>query len=123
MEVKHAKGPWGVMQWDKTLGVTGPAAAAAMCAAGGVRDSVVCKNHPLLEVASGNGVYGGTSVALVFGNDQQTCEANTRLIAAAPELLEALRIAVRQNSHDMLMTGEELRQCEAAIAKATGEQQ
>lgn len=33
------------------------------------------------------------------------------------ELLAALRLAVRQNSHDMLMTGEELRQCEAAIAK------
>lgn len=40
-----------------------------------------------------------------------------------PELLAALRIAVRQNSHDMLMTGEELRQCEAAIARATGDQQ
>lgn len=33
------------------------------------------------------------------------------------ELLEVLKIAVRQNSHDMLMTGEELRQCSAAIAK------
>lgn len=29
--------------------------------------------------------------------------------------LGALEIAVRQNSHDMLMTGEELRKCEAAI--------
>lgn len=29
--------------------------------------------------------------------------------------LDALKIAVRQNSHDMLMTGEELRKCEAAI--------
>ena len=27
----------------------------------------------------------------------------------------ALQIAVRQNSHDMLMTGDELRQCEAAL--------
>lgn len=35
-------------------------------------------------------------------------------------LLEALKIAVRQNEHDMLMTGEELRQAYAAIAKATG---
>ena len=49
-------------------------------------------------------------------------DANARLIAAAPDLLEALQLAVRQNSHDMLMTGEELRKCEAAIAKATGEQ-
>lgn len=45
---------------------------------------------------------------------------NIRLMAAAPELLEALQIAVRQNSHDMQMTGEELRACTAAIAKETG---
>jgi len=38
------------------------------------------------------------------------------------ELLAALQLAVKQNSHDMLMTGEELRICESAIAKATGEQ-
>ena len=37
------------------------------------------------------------------------------------ELLDALRLAVRQNSHDMLMTGEELRQCNAAIANAIGD--
>lgn len=48
--------------------------------------------------------------------------ANARLIAAAPDLLDALRLAVRQNSHDMMLTGEELRFCEAAIAKATGQQ-
>ena len=30
----------------------------------------------------------------------------------------ALRIAVRQNSHDMLMTGSELRQCEAALEES-----
>ena len=41
-----------------------------------------------------------------------------RLYALNQELLEALKLAVRQNSHDMLMTGEELRQCSAAIAKA-----
>lgn len=33
-----------------------------------------------------------------------------------PMLVEALRTAARQNSHDMLMTGEELRACEAALA-------
>ncbi len=47
-------------------------------------------------------------------------DANARLIAAAPDLLKALRLAVRQNSHDMVMTGEELRECEAAILSATG---
>ena len=30
-------------------------------------------------------------------------------------LLEALKMAVRQNEHDMVMTGEECRQCRAAI--------
>ena len=33
-------------------------------------------------------------------------------------LTDALRLAVRQNSHDMLMTGDELRQCEAALEKS-----
>jgi hypothetical protein len=45
-------------------------------------------------------------------------DANARLVAAAPDLLEALELAVRQNRHDMMMTGEELRTCEAALAKA-----
>lgn len=31
-------------------------------------------------------------------------------------LRTALALAIRQNSHDMLMTGEEIRQCEAALA-------
>jgi len=48
-------------------------------------------------------------------------EANARLIAAAPALLEALEMAVRQNEHDMLMTGEELRKCTAVIRAAKEE--
>lgn len=46
--------------------------------------------------------------------------SDARLISAAPELLKALQMAVRQNSHDMQMTGEELRLCEKAISKAMG---
>lgn len=57
----------------------------------------------------------------VRGLDNETEDADARLIASAPDLLEALQIAVRQNSHDMQMTGEELRACTAAIAKATGD--
>ena len=37
-------------------------------------------------------------------------------------LLEALKLAVRQNEHDMLMTGEELRHCRAALAQAEAAQ-
>ena len=50
---------------------------------------------------------------------------NSCALAAAinAELLEALKLATRQNSFDMLMTGEELRKCEAAIARATQEAQ
>lgn len=32
------------------------------------------------------------------------------------KVLEALEIAVRQSSHDMLMTGEEIRACESALS-------
>ena len=41
-----------------------------------------------------------------------------RLHEVNQELLEAVKLAVGQNDHDMLMTGEELRVCRAAIAKA-----
>ena len=66
-------------------------------------------------------VQGGWATDGRLRTDPEELAANARLIAAAPELLKALKIAVRQNSHDMMMTGEELRVCESAIAKATGE--
>ena len=53
--------------------------------------------------------------------EEDRIRADCHLIAAAPDLLDALKLAIRQNSCDMLMTGEELRKCEAAIARATGE--
>jgi ABC-type lipopolysaccharide export system ATPase subunit len=37
------------------------------------------------------------------------------------ELLDALKLALRQNEHDMVMTGDERRQCRAAITKAEDE--
>ena len=43
---------------------------------------------------------------------------NKQLQAQRNELLEALKLALRQNEHDMVMTGEECRQCRAAITKA-----
>jgi hypothetical protein len=43
-----------------------------------------------------------------------------RLHVLNGELLEALKLAVRQNDYDMLMTGEELRDAAAAIKKAEG---
>jgi hypothetical protein len=52
------------------------------------------------------------------------CEANARLIAAAPELLEALKMArllmVEIDGYEP--TGSSIRVIDSAIAKATGEQ-
>lgn len=38
-----------------------------------------------------------------------------KLLDRMEKMEAALQIAMRQNSHDMLMTGDELRQCEAAL--------
>ena len=46
---------------------------------------------------------------------------NANLIASAQELYEALKLAILKNEHDMLMTGEELRKCNAALEKADGQ--
>lgn len=40
--------------------------------------------------------------------------------AVMRQAVEALRLAVKQNSHDMMMTGDELRICESAIAALRG---
>ena len=61
----------------------------------------------------------------VFGHLGDTPdECGNAIIAVLDELEErcatltdALRLAVRQNSHDMLMTGDELRACESALEK------
>jgi hypothetical protein len=60
------------------------------------------------------------------GLDWQTNEANARLIAAAPDMLEALRrleAMVRILPPDMDAPDSALAQARAAIAKATGEAQ
>jgi hypothetical protein len=62
------------------------------------------------------------SVAHEYDTDRLAANELRRLHEVNQELVEALELAVRQNSHDMMMTGEELRTCEAALAKAKGEQ-
>ena len=54
------------------------------------------------------------------GPTQSESEANARLIAAAPELLESLRLFVGENKTHT--EGERMEVARAAIAKATGEQ-
>ena len=48
----------------------------------------------------------------------EAIDAAVEMIERMEKMESALRIAVWQNSHDMLMTGDELRQCEAALEKS-----
>lgn len=48
----------------------------------------------------------------------EAIDAALEMIERMEKMEAALRIAVRQNSHDMLMTGPELRQCEAALEES-----
>lgn len=107
MSAQHTPGPWLLQAGDQWRDAHGEHVQwGEYLISVGSRDQ---RDEAYYRIASVSNV-----------SDSPANEANARLIAAAPELLEALRIAVRQNSHDMLMTGEELRACEAAIAQATG---
>ena len=48
----------------------------------------------------------------------EAIDAAVEMIERMEKMEAALRIAVQQNSHDMLMTGDELRQCEAALEES-----
>ena len=48
----------------------------------------------------------------------EAIDAAVEMIGRMGKMEAALQIAMRQNSHDMLMTGDELRQCEAAMEKS-----
>lgn len=104
--MKHTPGPWTLAQYAKGFDLPIPV-----------------KEHKTIAVFSIGPNHGDIAYMQhgLWKDDQAI--ANARLIAAAPELLEALKMAVRQNEHEMLMTGEELREARSAIAKATGTQE
>jgi hypothetical protein len=82
---KHTEGPWGT--WDCPLiskrGVTGPTAAAAMAATADIRDRGYAKFSEVLNADQ-------KVIAIALGITQEEAHANASLIAAAPELLQAL---------------------------------
>ena len=98
---KHTPGPWSSSMWTDDV-------------AGAVGWSIVCGD-------AGHRVPTNTFET----DDEEEAEANARLIAAAPELLEALQAydawADKTPPHDqeLKVLRERIR---AAIAKATGEQ-
>lgn len=71
---------------------------------------------------NGIGIFSGSQfLAFVGDSDSQTpCEANARLIAAAPDLLEALR-SITDAADEKRVTAKHYEIARAAIAKATGE--
>ena len=48
----------------------------------------------------------------------EAIDAAVKMIERIGKIEAALQIAVRQNSHDMLMTGDELRRCEAVLEES-----
>lgn len=93
---KHTPGPW---ETDRNNVHTGQIATIHHCL-----------NNDWVEVWSPN-----------WPADEAEQEANARLIAAAPEMLEALQVAELALRERGLRACGEYKQIEAAIAKATGE--
>ena len=60
----------------------------------------------------------GTSLPGVPTEVEAAVETAIEMIDRMDKMEAALKAAVRQNSHDMLMTGDELRQCEAALEES-----
>lgn len=60
-------------------------------------------------------VFEAIDAAVEMIERLEAAEKNIAMKERMEKMEAALRIAVRQNSHDMLMTSDELRQCEAAM--------
>ena len=81
---------------------------------------------PMQFVTVGWDGFSGETIAIVYGDDDDQEISNARLIAAAPDLLEALQDAYAELLADSTRDGPRcllLTQIEAAIAKATGGEQ
>lgn len=95
--IKHTPGPW---HSRGTLGL---------------RNAEHLKGHCVVEVAS-----NGLRLAILNGWRTEQQAANARMMAAAPELLDALdRLLMSADVRDAADAGA-LKQARAAIANATG---
>jgi hypothetical protein len=74
-------------------------------------DTIACGRWPIRSL------YAHPQPAAQDAERIQALELEVRqLTEQLAELRKGLELAIKQNSHDMLMTGEELRECEAALA-------
>ena len=97
MTTKHTPGPWYVG--------SGTYEGRNIYSVASVTDDEGFTYQPIVASAEDDGI--------------KCWDANARLIAAAPDLLEALK---RCKFDSLNMTIEDLEFCRAAIARATGEQ-
>ena len=125
---KATPGPWTEKEWA----ITGPAAADASAAERGIEEFATMCGHKALCVTVAQAKPGQRAVAVVLGATQAEVDANASLIAAAPELLDALTAAmafIESHVADWDITAEMAANYSAlmgtnpraAIAKATGE--
>jgi hypothetical protein len=102
MSTQHTPGPWKVGQHLGSL--------SSFC----------------VHMDAGDKGRGSEIVEAVCGLDTDQRLANARLIAAAPDLLEALQemvsiVAIHQDATNTKFAWAEMEVANAAIAKATGE--
>lgn len=113
----HMPGPWAT--WDckqmQARGVTGPTAAAAITATAEIKRLDYAKCSEVLTIDQ-------QVAAIALGKTQAEAHANARLIAAAPEMLEALQLCFDHCRlwHPEVESNNVGAVVRAAIAKATG---
>ena len=83
-------------------------------------DSDLIKSDPLSRRRYRVSTIGKTITQVYHNSDDPHAEADTRLIAAAPELLEALKLAEDEMTRNDFGTLSLLPKIRAAIAKAEG---
>jgi len=96
--VSHTPGPWHIHKYDTET----------------TRDSIgiFSKSDPDTKCFRRDLVVEG-----VWGSSFEQCDANTRLIAAAPELLDALRNCLQVMFEDVNTREKARREAHAVIAK------
>jgi len=116
--VKHTKGPWMLGYGP---GITGPSTPALRCDEMGNEQGPFCDPklpHELITVPlTGPLKDSHETIAVIPKVLSGDYKANARLIAAAPDLLEALSKILTENT----LGADSKRMARAAIARATGE--